>query len=61
MGIEHQDLWLALAAMRIEPAGAALSFEARLAREQGWTADKTVRVMREYRRFLYLAAAGIAR
>jgi LPXTG-motif cell wall-anchored protein len=58
MGIEQQDLWLALAAMRIEPEGAALSFEARLAREEGWTAKKTVRVMREYRRFLYLAAAG---
>jgi len=45
-----------LMAMRIEPAGARLGFVARLARENGWTADHAGRVMTEYRRFLFLAA-----
>jgi hypothetical protein len=49
-------LWRSLAAMRIEPKGAALSFSARLARENGWSATHTGAVMGEYRRFLYLAA-----
>lgn len=35
-----------------------LSFEARLAREQGWSLDYTRRVIEEYRRFLYLAATA---
>lgn len=53
-------LWRRLAAMRIEPAGAALTFETRLARENGWTRSHAADVMREYRRFLYLAATEAA-
>lgn len=52
----NTPLWQALAAMRIEPEGAALSFAAKLAREQGWTRSHADAVVEEYRRFLYLAA-----
>lgn len=49
-------LWTALAAMRIEPADAALSFADRLAAENGWSRPEAAAVLEEYRRFLYLAA-----
>jgi len=48
-------LWVALQNYCIGPADAALSFEARLARENGWTRDHTARVIEEYRRFMFLA------
>ena len=51
-------LWQALAAMRIEPEGAALTFTARLAREQSLSRRHADAVIGEYRRFLYLAATG---
>lgn len=51
-------VWQALAQMRIEPPGAALSFTKRLARENGWSRGHAEAVMHEYRRFLYLAATG---
>lgn len=54
---EH-PLWPALADYRVGPDDAAFSFEARLARENGWTAEQAARVMDEYRRFLFLAAAA---
>ncbi len=49
-------LWHALRAMRIGPADAALTFEERLARENGWTELHALQVTEEYRRFLYLTA-----
>lgn len=51
-------LWAALAGYRVGPADAAFSFEARLARENGWAAAQAERVMDEYRRFLFLAAVA---
>ncbi|WAC25024.1 glycine-rich domain-containing protein [Blastomonas sp. SL216] len=51
-------IWRALADMRIEPQGAALTFTRRLARENGWSRAHAEAVMEEYRRFLYLAATG---
>lgn len=51
-------IWQALAVMRIEPEGAALSFTRRLARENGWSRAHAEAVCHEYRRFLYLAATG---
>lgn len=51
-----EALWNELAEMEITPPGSPLTFEARLAREQGWTPGFTLKVMREYRRFLYLVA-----
>ena len=53
-------LWLGLANMRIEPAGAALTFATRLARENGWSMSYASAVLEEYRRFLYLAATSPA-
>lgn len=49
-------LWQKLEAMRIEPPGAALSFSARLARENDWARSHADAVVLEYKRFLYLAA-----
>jgi hypothetical protein len=49
-------LYEKLTRMRIEPDGAALTFPARLARENGWSITYAQRVVREYARFLYLAA-----
>lgn len=58
MGVIDESLWAALAAMRIEPEGATLTFTRRLARENGWSRAYAARVVEEYRRFLYLAATG---
>lgn len=55
---QRDPLWQALAAMRIAPEGAALGFEARLAKENGWSAPHAAAVMEEYRRFLYLSVRG---
>lgn len=49
-------LYEKLTQMRIEPDGAALTFPARLARENGWSVAYVQRVVGEYGRFLYLAA-----
>jgi hypothetical protein len=49
-------VWAALSSYRIGPTDAALSFAERLARENGWSAARTARVMEEYRRFCFLAA-----
>lgn len=51
---EH-PLWIQLRDYRVGPADAALGFEARLARENGWSAAHAAAVMDEYRRFLFLA------
>jgi hypothetical protein len=48
----------ALGAMRIEPEGAALTFAAKLARDNGWDRPFAEAVAQEYRRFLYLAATA---
>ncbi|APZ99275.1 hypothetical protein BWQ93_12850 [Sphingopyxis sp. QXT-31] len=55
MTAEAHPLWMALRDYRVGPPDAALSFEARLARENGWTAAHADAVMAEYRRFLFLA------
>lgn len=60
MGFIDDPLWRALAAMRIEPEGASLTFVKRLARENGWSRAYAEQVVEEYRRFLYLAATGDA-
>ena len=56
MKYEEDRLWQALAAMRIEAEGAAITFAAKLARDTGWTQARAAAVIEEYRRFLYLAA-----
>lgn len=52
------DLWRRLAAYEIGPPRASLSFEQRLARENGWSHAFTSRVIREYKRFCYLAVTA---
>lgn len=54
---EH-PLWTLLRDYRVGPADAVLSFEARLARENGWSAGHAAAVMDEYRRFLFLAVTA---
>jgi hypothetical protein len=51
-------LWAALSHYRIGPADAALPFEARLARANGWSPSRAARVVEEYRRFCFLAATS---
>lgn len=48
-------LWEKLKHFRLDEPGAALPFTARLARENGWTLHFALRVVHEYRRFLFLA------
>jgi len=52
----HLNLWSRLEAFGLDEPGAGLPFSSRLARERGWTHAETSRVVREYRRFLFLAA-----
>lgn len=55
MSPEQQALWERLEAFDFDLGAQGFSFTQRLAREQGWTAAETQRVLREYRRFLFLA------
>ncbi len=54
----QHPVWLALSHYIIGPDDAALSFQDRLARENGWTPAKSGRVLAEYRRFCFLAATA---
>ena len=49
-------VWLALRSYTVGPDAVALGFEARLARENGWSRRHAARVFDEYRRFAFLAA-----
>lgn len=51
-------VWALLSRYRIGPADAALSFDRRLARENGWTPAFAARVLDEYRRFCLLAVTA---
>lgn len=51
---EHEELWLKLSTLQITPPHYSLTFEARLAREQSWSLDRSFAVVEEYRRFLFL-------
>lgn len=54
----EEALLAQIESLAIDPPGAALSFVARLARENGWSLAHAHRVDREYRRFLFLAATA---
>lgn len=49
----HDALWERIEAFELDE-----TFESKLAREQGWTRLHARRVIREYKRFLYLAVTG---
>lgn len=51
-------VWQRIISHQIGPPEAALSFSARLARENGWSAATAERVIEEYRRFAFLAVTG---
>jgi len=52
--LDH-PLWRAVSAYSIGNPGAAFSFTARLARENGWSLAHAERVVAEYKRFCFLA------
>lgn len=56
-GPEH-PVWQRLSSYTVGPENAGLTFLARLARENGWSAPYAERVFDEYRRFCFLAATG---
>lgn len=51
----QQGLWERIVAHRLDDSSARLTFTARLARENGWTIGHALRVVHEYRRFIFLA------
>lgn len=51
-------LWERIAGFEFDDGDTQLTFHRRLARENGWTPPYTSRVIREYRRFAYLAVAA---
>lgn len=55
---QSSDLYDRLLAFSIDDGNPELSFEARLARENGWPVAFARRVVREYRRFLFLAVTA---
>ena len=55
LSFQTNPIWLALLSYTIGPEDAELSFEQRLARENGWTMAHVERVIIEYKRFCYLA------
>jgi hypothetical protein len=52
--LEKDLLWQQLAKLEITPPNLSLTFEARLAREQAWSLDRSFAVVEEYRKFLFL-------
>lgn len=56
--LPDHPVWNALSHYTIGPDDAALSFAQRLARENGWRADHTTRVIEEYKRFAFLSVVA---
>jgi uncharacterized protein (TIGR04222 family) len=54
----QQDLWNRILAHRFDDPAARLTFTGRLARENGWPIGYAVRVVDEYRRFVFLAVTA---
>ena len=53
--IECDPLWEKLECLNLEALGGRSTYAERLAKENGWSASFTARVIVEYRRFLFLA------
>jgi uncharacterized protein (TIGR04222 family) len=51
---ENQNLWLKVARFPLNDPNAAYPFSAKLASNQGWSEDKTWRVIAEYKKFMFL-------
>jgi hypothetical protein len=54
MSPEQNDLWQKIRNFELDDPGASLSFTGRLARENGWSFEYTVRVVDEYKKFIFL-------
>jgi hypothetical protein len=55
MDASKHPLWQRLRAFEIDESGVELTFVRRLARENGWRAKYALRVVEEYKKFVYLA------
>jgi hypothetical protein len=55
VSLADHPVWNALLSYKIGPANSAFPFSARLARDNGWTAEMSERVISEYKRFCFLA------
>lgn len=54
----HREIWARIGGHGFDEPSARLTFTARLARENGWTIGRAVRVVDEYRRFVFLAVTA---
>lgn len=51
---EHQNLWLKIAHFPLNDPNAAYPFSQKLAHTQRWSEDKTMQVIAEYKKFMFL-------
>lgn len=54
--MKHLNLWQRIAAFSIDDPGSSFKFSDRLARENDWSQTYALRVIEEYKRFIYLCA-----
>ena len=54
MPIVNTQLWVKISSFEIDDCDSEFKLSNRLARENGWSADYTFRVIEEYKRFIYL-------
>src|SRR5262245_4644050 len=52
--LTNSKLWERIGGFEIDNSGAESPFSARLAREQGWSPERTQAAIDEYKRFIYL-------
>lgn len=58
--VSNRALWHRLEAFQLDDPDAPFRFSDRLARENGWSAGFARRAVEEYKKFVYLAATGLA-
>jgi len=51
---QEQVLWQKMQAFQLDEPGVSFNFSARLARENGWSKNYTLRVIEEYKRFIFM-------
>jgi hypothetical protein len=51
---EHTVLWKEIKAFELDAPESSLSFSSRLARENGWTLEFSLRAIEEYKKFIFL-------
>jgi hypothetical protein len=51
---EQKQLWLKVKSFELDDSTASLSFSDRLARENGWTIEYSLRAIEEYKKFIFL-------